>query len=532
MSSVSLPPGFRFHPTDEELVSYYLNRKINGRKIDLEVIPEVDLYKCEPWDLPSKSLLPSKDLEWFFFSPRDRKYPNGSRTNRATKMGYWKATGKDRRVNSKAREVGTKKTLVYYRGRAPHGVRSDWIMHEYRLDDRECEFANGLQDAYALCRVFKKAPLTATTAVAPRIGSCNNLTNASHITSSDRSSGDDFESSDYSVHIEGCSPSNIQPLNLGASSSYHNLQDIQDRQWMQYLADEDHHDLLNFPNHALIQNYGSISYPPSKVDIALECARMQHRFTMPPLEVETPSQFGHPSSFNMPSSCFFNGGSKMNEGDDILEEILSVAQASQNLISQNDANYELNQANSSMFMSDNLRSIDGGNYEFGSQRMVQYSDLVVMPEINQEKSFGGEYYYEMVAMENPSSFQSENETQAVANDDFPLEPVTYENPNTSFMGDQGGVNDLSSIKTPSFDEVFEEVEVKHAFCVSSRGTSETHFHLVRPSRTVQIHLHNIPKHEQQETPLKKEEKSSSWMKKMQVNKGKKREGISGCWCDS
>lgn len=52
MAPVSLPPGFRFHPTDEELVAYYLNRKINGRKIDLEIIPEVDLYKCEPWDLP------------------------------------------------------------------------------------------------------------------------------------------------------------------------------------------------------------------------------------------------------------------------------------------------------------------------------------------------------------------------------------------------------------------------------------------------------------------------------------------------
>lgn len=52
MAPVSLPPGFRFHPTDEELVAYYLKRKINGKRIELEIIPEVDLYKCEPWDLP------------------------------------------------------------------------------------------------------------------------------------------------------------------------------------------------------------------------------------------------------------------------------------------------------------------------------------------------------------------------------------------------------------------------------------------------------------------------------------------------
>ncbi|KAG8635624.1 hypothetical protein MANES_16G049800v8 [Manihot esculenta] len=158
MAPMSLPPGFRFHPTDEELVAYYLDRKINGRTIELEIIPEVDLYKCEPWDLPDKSFLPSKDLEWYFYSPRDKKYPNGSRTNRATRAGYWKATGKDRPVHSQKRPVGMKKTLVYYRGRAPHGIRTNWVMHEYRLIDSLCGTSSSsrLKDSYALCRVFKK----------------------------------------------------------------------------------------------------------------------------------------------------------------------------------------------------------------------------------------------------------------------------------------------------------------------------------------------------------------------------------------
>ncbi|CAO2813807.1 unnamed protein product [Amaranthus hypochondriacus] len=157
MAPVSLPPGFRFHPTDEELVAYYLDRKITGRKIDLEIIPEIDLYKCEPWDLPDKSFLPGKDLEWYFFSPRDRKYPNGSRTNRATKAGYWKATGKDRLVQSQKIEVGMKKTLVYYKGRAPHGIRTTWVMHEYRLLQSLSGSTPSLKDSYALCRVFKKS---------------------------------------------------------------------------------------------------------------------------------------------------------------------------------------------------------------------------------------------------------------------------------------------------------------------------------------------------------------------------------------
>ncbi|KAK9043717.1 hypothetical protein V6N11_072051 [Hibiscus sabdariffa] len=150
MAPMTLPPGFRFHPTDEELVAYYLHSKITGLPVELEIIPEVDLYKFEPWDLPDKSYLPSKDMEWYFYSPRDKKYPNGSRTNRATRGGYWKATGKDRAVQSQKRAVGIKKTLVYYGGRAPHGIRTNWVMHEYRL------LNSCLMDCYVLCRVFKK----------------------------------------------------------------------------------------------------------------------------------------------------------------------------------------------------------------------------------------------------------------------------------------------------------------------------------------------------------------------------------------
>lgn len=76
------------------------------------------------------------EREWYFYSLRDRKYPTGLRTNRATGAGYWKATGKDREVHGAANGalVGMKKTLVFYKGRAPRGEKTKWVLHEYRLE--------------------------------------------------------------------------------------------------------------------------------------------------------------------------------------------------------------------------------------------------------------------------------------------------------------------------------------------------------------------------------------------------------------
>ncbi|KAL6616511.1 hypothetical protein ACP70R_038781 [Stipagrostis hirtigluma subsp. patula] len=147
-------PGFRFHPTEEELIEFYLRRKVEGKRFNVELITFLDLYRYDPWELPAMAAIGEK--EWFFYVPRDRKYRNGDRPNRVTASGYWKATGADRMIRAENnRPIGLKKTLVFYSGKAPKGVRSSWIMNEYRLPPDDTDRYNKTE--ISLCRVYKRS---------------------------------------------------------------------------------------------------------------------------------------------------------------------------------------------------------------------------------------------------------------------------------------------------------------------------------------------------------------------------------------
>lgn len=153
-------PGFRFHPTDEELVTFYLRRKVAGKRLSIEIIKEMDIYKHEPSDLPKTSTVGGGDKEWYFFCLRGRKYRNSVRPNRVTGAGFWKATGIDRPIHGSAGIVGLKKSLVYYRGSAGKGVKTEWMMHEFRLPPNTAVNSSPcFQEAevWTICRIFKRS---------------------------------------------------------------------------------------------------------------------------------------------------------------------------------------------------------------------------------------------------------------------------------------------------------------------------------------------------------------------------------------
>ncbi|XP_062191546.1 NAC domain-containing protein 83-like isoform X3 [Phragmites australis] len=139
-----LPPGFRFRPTDEELVLQYLRRKAFGAPLPAAIIPVVqDLYGLDPWDIPGGS-----EGERYFFAVRPAggggcaKSGAGSRCSRATASGRWEPAGKEKpvllsRPCGGSLLVGVRRAMAFAprakKKASPASLTTGWVMHEYRL---------------------------------------------------------------------------------------------------------------------------------------------------------------------------------------------------------------------------------------------------------------------------------------------------------------------------------------------------------------------------------------------------------------
>ncbi|XP_057452961.1 protein NTM1-like 9 [Lotus japonicus] len=151
--NIHIPVGFKFHPTEEELISHYLKPKLEGD--DINIIPEIELSNVEPCDIPALSLIKTDKPEWFFFSP----IPLGSKQlRRATRFGYWKSHGHDSVVNETGTNnvIGYKKILAFYEGRRNRKNETiiNWVMYEYHAAATS-EYAH--QRSFVLCHLMKNA---------------------------------------------------------------------------------------------------------------------------------------------------------------------------------------------------------------------------------------------------------------------------------------------------------------------------------------------------------------------------------------
>ncbi|XP_060182198.1 NAC domain-containing protein 82-like [Lycium barbarum] len=107
------------------------------------IADSINFYKLEKAikrELDKTNIAKSKDLEWYFFCPRERKYASGARMNRATETGYWKITRKDRSITYDEKIVASVKTLIFHQDHPPKGQRTDCVIHEYKFEDKELIF--------------------------------------------------------------------------------------------------------------------------------------------------------------------------------------------------------------------------------------------------------------------------------------------------------------------------------------------------------------------------------------------------------
>ncbi|KAK1577213.1 hypothetical protein Q3G72_019841 [Acer saccharum] len=160
---LQLPPGYRFVPSDSELIVDYLMKKLMNRRLLPNIIIDTNIYKYNPWDLAGMHESQGSN-QWYFFTSRDRKYPKGIRPNRAAGDGYWKATGAEKKIyNDNHKVVGTKNSLVFCKGKPPKGDKTPWLMHEYLVHSATQSKCNATSSSnnmrlndWVLCKIYKK----------------------------------------------------------------------------------------------------------------------------------------------------------------------------------------------------------------------------------------------------------------------------------------------------------------------------------------------------------------------------------------
>ncbi|GJS95222.1 NAC domain-containing protein [Tanacetum coccineum] len=156
----SLNPGYRFCPTDSEIIVYYLQPKIEtGEQHPKCRYYIADFYGDTPDNLAAKHR--HCEYKWYFLTSRDRKYPNGNRPNRRIKnFGFWKATTKNKVIcdDVTGEIVGSRRSLAFYDN---YSRKTPWLMHEHINNNPNIPTGSRSDDMmklsdWVLAKIYKK----------------------------------------------------------------------------------------------------------------------------------------------------------------------------------------------------------------------------------------------------------------------------------------------------------------------------------------------------------------------------------------
>ncbi|KAK1575929.1 hypothetical protein Q3G72_009535 [Acer saccharum] len=161
----SIPPGYRFCPSDKQLIVCYLRKKVYNQTLPkINDIYDVEINKYTPLQL-FDNYRRAGEAAMYFFTSRDRKYLKGKRPNRAVVGGFWKATASKQAIEDKNNNlIGYKSALVYHRGTFKNSTKTDWLMQEYTLPDNTPAYipstsssTNMKLNTFVLCKIYRKS---------------------------------------------------------------------------------------------------------------------------------------------------------------------------------------------------------------------------------------------------------------------------------------------------------------------------------------------------------------------------------------
>ncbi|CAI9763269.1 unnamed protein product [Fraxinus pennsylvanica] len=151
--ALNLPHGYRFDPTDNEVL-FYLRKNILDQHFPANVIPTADVYGTNPDEIPFCEFKDGNGSYWFFFTTK----PSG---DLVTEDGYWSPI-MDAEITDGTKVVGYMRHLVFYRGKISSGIQTLWNVHEYRVNPSiftAAELNDGVKNKITnlvVCKIFLK----------------------------------------------------------------------------------------------------------------------------------------------------------------------------------------------------------------------------------------------------------------------------------------------------------------------------------------------------------------------------------------
>ncbi|XP_043725844.1 NAC domain-containing protein 1-like [Telopea speciosissima] len=148
MSNPNLPSGFRFIPTDSDLIYFLKDKLLDRLQLPAGLIPDnINPYTYDPVQLPKGEDFKHDNNAFFFIYKQE---------NRTIKDGFWRAFALPKKIFNKDQMIGFKEEFVFSWSIQNEIIKTNWIMYEYSInpavfsDDQQKAIGNNME-SYIVC---------------------------------------------------------------------------------------------------------------------------------------------------------------------------------------------------------------------------------------------------------------------------------------------------------------------------------------------------------------------------------------------